>query len=114
MKDGEEKTIEFYTEEQSVSPPGFVKSIPSELFLECIEDTVVAIGTPEGEVEMFGKYPELESSARIMAERTFSNSISRRFYVSSVALRKRRIISLYSSGEVSSSISNKMCRVLVR
>jgi len=73
MKDGEEKTIEFYTEEQSVSPPGFGKSIPSELFLECIEDTVVAIGTPEQEVEMFGKYPELESSSRKMAEEMMEN-----------------------------------------
>ena len=72
-KDGEEKTIEFYTEEQSVSPPGFGKSNPSELYLECIEDTVVAIGTPEQEVEMFGKYPELESSARVMAEETIEN-----------------------------------------
>ena len=73
MKDGEEKTIEFYTEEQSVSPPGFGKSIPSELYLECIEDTIAAIGTPEGEVEMFGKYPELESSSRKMAEEVMEN-----------------------------------------
>ena len=73
IKDGEEKTIEFYTEEQFVSPPNFGKSIPSELYLECIEDTVAVIGTPESEAEMFGKYSELESSARIMGEETMAN-----------------------------------------
>ena len=68
MKDGEEKTIEFYTEEQSVSPPSFGKKIPSDIYLECVEDTIVSIGTPEYEAEMFGKYPELESACRIMTE----------------------------------------------
>ena len=76
MKDGEEKTIEFYTEEQYVSPPNFGKTIPSELYLECIEDTVAVIGTPESEVEMFGKYPELVSSSLIMAEETMANYYS--------------------------------------
>ncbi|MDR0368770.1 MAG: Crp/Fnr family transcriptional regulator [Bacteroidales bacterium] len=68
IKDGEEKTIEFYTEEQPVSPPNFGKTIPSELYLECIEDTVATISTSEYEAEMFGKYPELESVCRIMTE----------------------------------------------
>ena len=68
IKDGEEKTIEFYTEEQSVSPPSFGKKIPSDIYLECIEDTIVSSGTPEYEAEMFEKYPELESACRIMTE----------------------------------------------
>ena len=40
IKDGDEKTVEFYTEEEYVSPANFGKSIPSELYLECIEDTL--------------------------------------------------------------------------
>ena len=66
MRDGEEKTIEFYTEEQPVNPPGFGKQIPSEIYLECIEDTVAAVGTPESEIAMFEKYPEVESATRVM------------------------------------------------
>ena len=73
IKDGKEKTIEFYTEEQSVSPPNFGKTIPSELYLECIEDTIATISTPEHEVEMFGKYQELESVCRIMTEEMAAN-----------------------------------------
>jgi len=69
IKDGEEHTIEFYTEEQSVSPPHFGESIPSELYLECIEDTAAVISTCNHEAEMLEKYPELESVCRIMAEK---------------------------------------------
>ena len=73
LKDGEEKTIEFYTEEESVSPPNYGKTIPSELYLECIEDTVATVSTPELEMEMFGKFPELESACRVMTEEMISN-----------------------------------------
>lgn len=73
IKDGEEKTIEFYTEEQSVSPPNFGKAIPSEIYLECIEDTVATLSTPELEAEMFGKFSELESTCRIMTEEMMEN-----------------------------------------
>ena len=73
IKDCEEKTIEFYTEEQSVSPPSFGKPIPSELYLECAEDTVACVSTPELEVEMYRKCPELESARRIVAEKLIAN-----------------------------------------
>jgi len=73
IKDGEEKTIEFYTEEQPVTPPSYGKIIPSELYLECIEDTVATVGTSEQEAEMIGKYPELEYSCRIATEELMAN-----------------------------------------
>jgi CRP-like cAMP-binding protein len=73
IKDGEEKTIEFYTEEQSVSPPTYGKPIPSELYLECIEDTTATISTVEQEIEMMGKYPELEYLCRIATEELVAN-----------------------------------------
>lgn len=66
VKEGEEKTIEFYTEEQPVSPVNFGKKIPSEYYLECIEDTIACVSIPEN--EMFQEYPQLESACRIMAE----------------------------------------------
>ena len=39
IKDGEEIIIEFYTEEQPVSPINFGNKLPSKHYLECIEDT---------------------------------------------------------------------------
>ena len=40
IKDGEEKTTDFYTEEQAVVPSAYGNKIPSKHYLECIEDTI--------------------------------------------------------------------------
>ena len=68
LKDGDEKTIEFYTEEQSIVPANYETSKPSEYYLECLEDTIASVGNPKLEKETFQKYPQLESLSRIIAE----------------------------------------------
>lgn len=68
IKDGEEKTTEFYTEEQAVIPSAYGTKIPSEYYLECIEDTIAGVGTPELETEMYQKFPQLESLNRALGE----------------------------------------------
>lgn len=73
LTDGEDKTLEFYTEEQPVLPLSYGKGIPSEHFLECIEDSVITINTPEHETAMFQKYPQFESICRIMSEVMMAN-----------------------------------------
>ena len=66
--DGEEKTIEFYTEEQAVTPASYGKKIASKYCLECMEDTIASVGSPELEIEMYQKYPQLESITRVIGE----------------------------------------------
>lgn len=73
LKDGEEKTTEIYTEEQAVAPPNYGTGEKSKMYLECIEDTVVTVGTPELEKIMFEKYPALESLARVINDRLIAN-----------------------------------------
>lgn len=68
LKNGEEKTIEFYTEEQAVVAANYGTLKPSEYYLECVEDTVVSVGNPDLEKETFKKYPQLESLSRVIAE----------------------------------------------
>lgn len=68
LKNGEEKIIEFYTEEQPITPSNYGTSVPSDSYLECLEDTIVSIGNPELEKETFQKYPQLESLSRVIAE----------------------------------------------
>ena len=68
LKEGEENTIEFYTEEQSVVPTNYGTSKPSKHYLECLNDTIVSVGNPKLEKETFKKYPQLESLSRIIAE----------------------------------------------
>ena len=76
IKNTEEITIEFYTEEQSVSPVNYGKEIPSELYLECVEETVVAIGTPEKEAEMYKLFPELKLNNLELTEEMLNNNNS--------------------------------------
>jgi CRP-like cAMP-binding protein len=73
MKDGEEVTTDFHMEEQVVSPSCYGRNIPSDLFLECLEDTVAFVGNPQMESDMFSKYPQLESLSRVMGEKIMSN-----------------------------------------
>jgi len=68
IKDGEEKTTEFYTEEQSVTPTVYGKKIPSEYYLECIEDTIAGVGNSDLEAEMYLKFPQIESLNRALGE----------------------------------------------
>ena len=72
-KDGEEKTIEFYTEEQPVTPVNFGTKIPSEYYFECLEDTIACVGSPQQENEMFQEFPQLESASRVMMEKIMAN-----------------------------------------
>jgi CRP-like cAMP-binding protein len=68
IKDGEEKTTEFYTEEQAVTPSAYGQKIPSEYYLECIEDTIVGIGTPDLETKMYQKFPQLVALNQAIGE----------------------------------------------
>ncbi len=68
VKDGNEMTTDFFTEEQSVTPSAYGTKTPSAYYLECIEDTIAGVGTPEQETEMFKKFPQVESVARVLGE----------------------------------------------
>tara|TARA_R110002050_G_scaffold585_3_gene4221 strand:- start:3660 stop:4235 length:576 start_codon:yes stop_codon:yes gene_type:complete len=68
IENGEEKTIEFYTEEQVVTPLNYGNSKPSNYYLECMENVIVSVGNPKLEKETFQKYPQLESLSRVIGE----------------------------------------------
>lgn len=68
LKDGEEKTTEFYTEQQAVPSNLSDKNNISNYFLECVVDCVVAVSSPELEAKMYQKFPDLESLTRVMTE----------------------------------------------
>lgn len=68
LSDGNEQTIEFYTKEQSLIPSSYGISIPSEYYLECLQDTLVSVGNPELEREAFKRYPQLEALSLKIAE----------------------------------------------
>lgn len=75
LVDGEEKTTNFFTEGQPVTPyEGTYKRKASKYYLACIEDTILTVGTPEDEKLFFEKFPHLEPVSRLAVEEELGKS----------------------------------------
>lgn len=72
--DGEEKTTEFYTELEGVTPQCSVNKEPSECYIACIEDSIVLISNPDIEQLVFEKFPRFETLCRILSEELLAKS----------------------------------------
>ncbi|MCW3074684.1 MAG: putative transcriptional regulator, Crp/Fnr family [Flaviaesturariibacter sp.] len=59
--DGNEKTTEFYTENQSIVPASMVTKEPSEYFISCLEDCTIAIGSEERDLVLIERIPKLKN-----------------------------------------------------
>lgn len=71
--DGEEKTTNFFTEEQWViSLNNFSSKTPSETNLVCVEDTTVSIGNEVQAQAMFKNFPRFETISRAIVEAEFA------------------------------------------
>ncbi|MDO6739336.1 Crp/Fnr family transcriptional regulator [Wenyingzhuangia sp. 2_MG-2023] len=66
--DGEEKTTNFYTEMEGLTPNCVQNKKPSEYYIDCLEDSIITISNPDMETEMFKKFPKFESLCRILSE----------------------------------------------
>jgi CRP-like cAMP-binding protein len=68
--DGEEKSTAFFTEHQPVNSfTSYALQRPSKRFLECIEDSVLTVGTESLEKEMCRRIPRLTSIIRDEVEK---------------------------------------------
>ncbi len=71
--DGEEKTTNFFTEEQWViSLSNFSTPSPATHNLVCVEDTTVSIGNEREAQEMFKRFPRFETISRAVVEAAFA------------------------------------------
>ena len=66
--DGEEKTTDFFTEMQGLTPHCAKNNAPSEYFVSCVEDTILTVATPGMEVDFFTKFPKFELMCRMLSE----------------------------------------------
>jgi len=72
MVDGEEKTGNFFTEEQwVVSFNSFTQKIPANHFFVCGEDTTLVVGTESKENDLYRAFPKLESISRSIMGNVF-------------------------------------------
>ena len=72
--DGEERTTEFYTESESLTPMCVTDQLPSTHYISCVEDTMLLIATPEAEKILFEKFPRFETLCRILSEELLAKS----------------------------------------
>lgn len=71
--DGEEKTTNFFTEEQWViSLNNFGQQSPADSNLICVEDTVVSVGNEAQAQQMFQQFPRFETISRAIVEAEFA------------------------------------------
>lgn len=78
LVDGEEKTTNFFTEGQPVTPyEGTFKKVPSKFYLSCVEDSILTIGAPGDEAAFFEKFPRLEPAKNMAIEEELGKSMDR-------------------------------------
>ena len=65
---GEEKTTAFFTEMEGLTPHCVNNNSPSEYFISCIEDTIIAVTTPEMGADVNAKFPKFEIMCRLLSE----------------------------------------------
>ncbi len=75
--DGEEKTTNFFTEEQWVlSRKSYMQKIPADHYFSCVEDCILVIGNAEKETRFYKrilKFPNLQSLSRAILEKEMSD-----------------------------------------
>ena len=75
LVDGVEKTTQFYTEEQSaVLFTSLASQTQSDSYLTCAEDTLLIVGEPNQETEMYGRFPKLAAITRAIMEQDFGKT----------------------------------------
>ena len=58
--DGEEKTTEFFTEEDIITPACTSDNSSSKYNIACLEDSVLLVSNPALEARGFSKFPQFE------------------------------------------------------
>lgn len=70
--DGEERTTEFYVEDESVaSLQSYQNKTPANHYFECVEDCRLAVLNYEKEQELFKRVPKYEALCRMSMENDF-------------------------------------------
>jgi len=68
IQDGEEKTTDFFTEMETLTPHCVISKAPSEYYISCVEDTIMTVTNAAMENDGFLKFPKFESLCRILSE----------------------------------------------
>lgn len=65
---GEEKTTDFFTEMEGLTPHCVTNKAPSEYYISCVEDTILTVADPDIGVEINAKFPKFDIMCRMLSE----------------------------------------------
>jgi CRP-like cAMP-binding protein len=71
--DGEERTTAFYTESEPFTPLCTTNNKPLPYIVACVEDSLLAVSSPDTEKQIFAKFPRFETLCRLISEDLLSN-----------------------------------------
>ncbi len=78
LVDGDEKTANFFTEEQWViSMQSFGEQKPSNHYLDCCMDCSLVVGNRDKEEYLYKRFPKLETVSRKVMEKVFAEQQER-------------------------------------
>ena len=75
--DGVERTTEFYTELEGLTPNCVISRGPSEHFVSCVEDSIVTVSNSDMESTIFERFPKFETLCRVLSEQLLAKSQSK-------------------------------------
>jgi CRP-like cAMP-binding protein len=75
IKDGEERNTDFFFENQTVTPISYITKQPSQYYLSCLEDCILAVGNEARNQKLIEQIPNLsilisQMNERILVEKT--------------------------------------------
>lgn len=65
---GEERTTDFFTELEGITPHCVTTKAPSEYFISCVEDTILTVADPDIGVEVNAQFPKFDIMCRMLSE----------------------------------------------
>jgi CRP-like cAMP-binding protein len=72
--DGEEKTTEFYTELEGLTPPCATTKKASDFYIACVEDSIIIASNVDKEAEINEKFPRFEAMCRQRSEQLLAEN----------------------------------------
>ena len=66
--EGEEKSTEFYTEMEGITPHCAINNAPSEYFVSCVEDSILLVANNDMGIEINTKFPKFQLMCGVLSE----------------------------------------------
>lgn len=98
--DGEERNTSFFFENMSVRPVSYQNGLPSEYYLACLEDCVLAIGSNERNNFLVNRIPKLADLVSKMNEELFMQKTIELDYFKNQSPEERYLMLLEKQPEI--------------